>query len=45
MPAPNTAPIFYNLQRKQDTLALDAVNVGMLCLGKKSDSVIREAVM
>ena len=44
-PAPDATPIFYNLQRKQDTLVLDAVNVGMLCLGKKSDAVIREAVM
>lgn len=44
-PAPDAVPAFYNLQNKQNALVLDAVNVGMLCLGKKSDAVIREAVM
>ena len=44
-PAPDAAPFFYNLQQKQNALVLDTVNIGMLCLGKKSDAVIREAVM
>lgn len=45
IPAQDAYPRPYNMQKKKEELVLDAVNVGLLVLGKKSEQVIREAVM
>ena len=45
IPAQDAYPRPYNIQKKKEEIVLDAVNVGLLVLGKKSEQVIREAVL
>lgn len=43
MPDQNSYPWPYNVLEKKEELVLDAVNVGLLVLGKKSEDVIQNA--
>ena len=43
--APNAEPRVYDPIKIKEQLVLDALNVGLLCMGRKSEEVIREAVM
>ena len=44
-PDQKSLPRPYNMQARKDELVLDAVNVGLMVLGRKSEDVIQEAVM
>ncbi len=44
-PASEAKPAVYNPLKDPEQMVLDALNVGMLCMGRKSEAVIRQGVM
>ena len=45
MAAPAAEPKVYDLLKDSEKLVVDALNVGMLCMGRKSEAVIEQAVL
>lgn len=45
MAAPAAEPKVYDPLKDSEKLVVDALNVGMLCMGRKSEAVIEQAVL
>jgi len=44
-PAPDSKPLIYDPIESSGELVIDALNVGMLCMGREKDDIIQAAVM